>query len=659
MKPFRTILVVVAVALTIVLSGALQIGAPMSNHPRVSAQVSSSNCPSRNVFRMTLVIPPTSLNSLTFVTGSSSSYLIGMEYYSAYPIPKQDGTPFWDTAVTNSITHNSNYTVWTLNVKPGFKWSNGQNVTGQDIVDTFSNKFALNATYDFPGLASELTRGYAPNSSAAVFVLNQSDAHWAEKISWMYFSSVYPSSIINSQGPATPNLGTVVADGPFYTSNYSAGSFQMKLLRNPYYSPQPQICEMDVNFVDSLSATSTYLQSGTTDLAPVELSNALSVIKNPNIHLSFTNASGVQSLEYNVTVYPYNMTAFRQALAYGIDQSQIVANALNGLGQAGYTAEGAVSPVAAAWYNPNTVKYSFNQTMSTSLLNSIGITKGSDGVLRYPNGTAVSLTLYADTDNPSDVIAAQLVQKNLQSLGMMINTVTTSEANIIGQYSTNVNNIARTGMLLYSPGVPIFGNAWLSSQPGWDTYFAPTVPNINWEYPPNIDAQYHDNLTAIDGTDNPAQLKGYLANIQALNAQYLPTLILAYPDAILAYNTQHWTNWPSGPNSAIQFEPQFPNMTALATLQPVGASTTSSSAVLSSSSSSSLSSTGLANSTSSSSSTSQATTSVVTSSTGTSSTSTGGGGIGTGTLAAIAVVVVIIVIAGVVLAARRGRRPAP
>ncbi len=559
-----------------------------------------------------------------------------MEYYSAFPIPKLDGTPFGDTAVTDWITHNANYTQWTLNVKPGLKWSDGTNVTAQDILSTFSSSFALNSTYDFPNLEAELKNGYALNSSAAVFVLNQTDSHWAEKISWMYFSPVYPASLIRSQGPSTSNLGTNVVDGPFYAYNYSAGQFQMRMLRNSYYKPQPQVCEIDVNFVDSLAETATNLEAGTTDLAPVELSNALAVLKNPNLHLSFINASGVQSLEYNVTVYPYNMTAFRQALLYGIDENQVVSKALNGLGQIAYSAEGIVPPEASAWYNPNIKNYSFDQTMATNLLSSIGITKGSDGFMHYPNGSDVSLSLWADTDNPADVIASSIVQSDLQNLGLKISPVTTSESNIIGDFASNVGDIARTGMILFSPGVPIFGDAWLTAQPGWLTYFAPTVANINWEYPPSVDAQYQANLSGIISTADPNLLKGYLNNVQAINAQYLPTIILAYPDSVLAYSTQHWTNWPAG----IQFESEFLNMTAFAYLQPNSGTTSTTPAT----------STTSTTSTNSSQTSSQTITS--------SSTSSATGGLGSTELIGIAVgVVVIVVVVVSVLVIRRRSTP--
>ena len=41
------------------------------------------------------------------------------------------------------------------------------------------------------------------------------------------------------------------------------------------------------------------------------------------------------------------------------------------------------------------------------------------------------------------------------------------------------------------------------------------------------------NKSALDNTSDPAQVNHYLGNIQALNAQYLPVIVLNYPDNLV------------------------------------------------------------------------------------------------------------------------------
>jgi ABC-type transport system substrate-binding protein len=524
-------------------------------------------CPS-HPFRETLVSPPNSINFLTLTTGSSSVPIIFTEYSNGAGFDLPNGSIEKISAMADWIKSNSNYTMWEFNAKPGAHWSDGTPVTAQDFLATFGPNFGMNATYDFAGLHTELVKEYALNSSTAVFVLNAPDSQWWQKLRSDYYTTTYPASFVNSQGAGGANFGTDVAFGPFYVSNYTAGSFTMQMFRNQYFPITPKICEVDINFVDSLSETSTYLESGTTDFAFVEYSNAHAILAaNPNLKLYDEKGYGMTDIQYNDTVFPYNMTAFRQALAWSINQSAIVKEAFDGFGLTAYNGQGAVSPIATTLFNSNAASYGFDQSKAISLLQTIGITKGSDGFLHYKNGTAVSLNLWADTDNTADPVAAQLVASNLQSLGMKVNVQTTTAANIVGDYSSNANNI-RNAMILATINVGYAGNAFLDSLPAWDVYWLPTIPNKVWLWPASANNEWNSNVTAFQSTSNLTQDTHYLFNIEALNAQYLPSLMIAYPDKLFAVNTQYYTNYPSG--NLIYYSYVW-NWTALATISPTAA----------------------------------------------------------------------------------------
>jgi ABC-type transport system substrate-binding protein len=599
---------------------------------------SVSNAQSCPAFNMTQLGAPNSLNQLTAQT-YSAYYLLGLEYLNLIPPPSPSGILGHDDSVTDWYSANANYTQWTFNVKPGLKWSNGQTVNASDILATYSDKFALNSSYDIVGIAPEITNEYALNSSAAVFDLNVSNAHFAEQISDFAFTVVLPAQIADLGG-GYPNLGTTITDGPFYTSNYTAGQTEMTLLKNPYFSPVPNICQVHVTFIEQLSQDATYLISGTTDLAEVDYATAQSVLsQNPNIRISNEPGLAIQTLEYNVTSYPYNMTAFRQALAFGIDENAIASQVFKGYATPAFVAQG-TEPNYSSWYDPSIMKYSFNQSASMGLLNSINIKKGTDGKLQYPNGTDITLTLYADSDAPSDVLTAGIVTSDLQTLGFTVNQITTSKSNIDGDFPTNQNNIQQA-MILYTQPAVFFGDPWLSAEPGWITYWTPGVPNTHWEYPPSEDTLYQNNYTAITETDNTTQEKQLLDNIQQLNAEYLPTIVLSYPDLLFGYNTKTWTNWPTPPSSYIFYVNINWNDTAWATISPASGASTSTTT------------TGLISSTTSGSASSQ-TTSFSSSSSSSSST---GPSSSNNTLeyAAIAIIVVVIIIAGSIFALRRNR----
>lgn len=526
-------------------------------------------CPSRP-FHETLVSPPNSLNFLTLTTGSSSVPIIFTEYSNPAGFDLPNGSIESISAMTDWIKSSPNYTIWYFNAKPGAKWSNGVPVNASDFLATFGPNFGLNATYDFAGLHLEVKSEYAYNSSEAVFVLNQPDSQWWQKLRSDYYTTTYPAAFVNSQGAGGANFGTDIAYGPFYVSNYTSGSFSMTMLRNPYFPIKPSICQIDINFVDSLSETSTYLESGSTDFAFVEYSNAQAVLAaNHNLKLYDEKGYGITDVQYNDSIYPYNMTDFRQGLAWSVNQSAIVQQAYAGYGLTAYNAQGAVSPIATSLFNSNQMSYGYNPTTALNLFHNAGFTGGgsSNTPLKYPNGTDVTLNLWADTDNTADPVAAQIMATDLGNVGIKVNVQTTTAGTIVGDYSSNVGGIT-SGMILATINVAYFGNSFLDTLPGWDVYWLPTVPNHVWLSPNSANQEWLSNVTAFDSTSNVQQDNAYLSNIEALNAQYLPSLVLAYPDKLFVVNTQYYTNYPS--NNLIYYSYVW-NWTALATIQPTSA----------------------------------------------------------------------------------------
>src|ERR1700730_5465362 len=340
--------------------------------PNVTAQAS---CPANQIIHMTLFPLVASLNFLTSTT-YSGYVLSSLLYWTVYPYATNpDGSLYWNDSVTNVVTHNTNYTRWDFHVTPGLKWSNGQNVTGQDILNTYSSKYALNSSYDLVNVAPEISSSSLVNSSTAEFVLNSSDAHFAERISMMIFDNVQPPASI-AQGPGSNLFNQSVSVGPYYLGKpYTSGDFELIFYRNPYFKPQPTACELDVNLAESTSQITQYLSSGTTDVAgTIDPSSVSADLKNPFIHILDEKALNIMTLQYNVTNYPYNMTAFRQALVYGIDQSQIQMQGLFGYGTTAYNSEGIVPPNQNQLYNPSQQQYSYNTSKALALLRSIGIT---------------------------------------------------------------------------------------------------------------------------------------------------------------------------------------------------------------------------------------------------------------------------------------------
>ena len=592
---------------------------------------SSSNCTAANTLTVATDPLPNSFNLLT-AASTAPFEIASIMWKSLVPfVTDPNGTVDTTNSITNWVHHNANYTQWIFNIKGGLKWSNGQDVTSADILGTYGTQvpYVLNPLYDILNLRYEIVSDSQLNSTAAVFNLNKTDAQFPVELSTLIQIPIMPSAA-TSQGPSASLFGTNVADGPFYSTNYTSGSSQMVMLRNPYYTPQPKICKIVYDFEESTTQLTELLLSGQTDVAGYLDPSNIPAFPS-NIHLYAAPGMLITPMWYNVTSYPYNMTAFRQALAYSINYTQLVKQALNGYAVPGNTGAGTL-PSSAGLYNPNVHKYSYNPTQALSLLNSIGIKVGSDGYLQYRNGTDISLTIWTDTDNTWDLGVANMVLHDLQAIGFQGTLEVTKLGNILADDIGNKMGIRHDLIIFSDNRFP--ANPWNDAQPGWLIYSYALIPNSHWEYPPAADAQYYSNLTALEGTANTTLQAHYLNNIQMLNSEYLPNLPLVYPDWVFAYNTQHFTGWDQSQSSGSFYIPYYTNFTLLSSLQPIsGVQTTTTSASSAQASSSSTTSSG-------------STTTTTTSTASSSST----------TYLLVAVVVAVLVIIGVAAVIYR-RRP--
>ncbi|MGI0090472.1 MAG: ABC transporter substrate-binding protein, partial [Nitrososphaerales archaeon] len=319
---------------------------------------------------------PQNFNYL-IAAGDSTFFIASLEYLSLAPFPLEpNGSLDWSDSATNWITSNSNFTQWTYHIRPGLTWSNGTAVTGSDIAAWMSPAYAINPNYDITRAHTEVTGVQVVNSDTATVILNTTDAQFPNELStYFYAPMVSPTDV--AKGPSDPLFGTGIADGPWYISNYTSGDTTMTMLPNPYWpGPKPTACAIDVFFVETFSQITPFLVSGQADFAgPIAVENIAGFSSNHNIQLDTVKANQATPLWYNVTRYPYNMTEFRQALAYSINSSAIVQQALFGYAVPSNNAQGGV-PSVYPEYNQNQQQYPYNVSKALSLLHQIGFTGG-------------------------------------------------------------------------------------------------------------------------------------------------------------------------------------------------------------------------------------------------------------------------------------------
>ena len=165
--------------------------------------------------------------------------------------------------------------------------------------------------------------------------------------------------------------------------------------------------------------------------------------------VSFPNASKFTFLMITLDTeqYPYNITNFRVALANAINYSEIYSTVT---GPYGVPYVGPISP-GLPYYNPaNLPPYSYNPSLSISLLAQLGFQLNlPNGTTINPNGPVYSPTLYYANDDPAELKIAQEMQVMFLQIGLDLNLSPLTDAQYFASISQPGTASGYPGMLMW------------------------------------------------------------------------------------------------------------------------------------------------------------------------------------------------------------------
>jgi len=304
---------------------------------------------------------------------------------------------------------------WTLFLRQGIHFSNGQELTTDDLLFNFSQ-----------WLDSRL-------ESALVGVMNYLDLNGLEKLDDYTLvchlnkpTIVLPEHLYHYAALVVPHTfeGDLVRQ-PVGTGAFTLTEFlveeRCRLRRRPGYwrkdaygADLPYLDEIVLWQIDDPIARLGTLRSGQADVIvepPVTVWEALK--DDPHLDVTSTSTAATRVLRMRVDQPPWNDNRVRQALKYCHDRSRILAEALHGQGDIGTASH--VAPAQPEYFELD--PYLFDPPHSKALLVEAG----------YPDGLQVELVVAKEW--PESLAYAQILQEDARAGGFAIQlkTVTASE----------------------------------------------------------------------------------------------------------------------------------------------------------------------------------------------------------------------------------------
>ena len=307
---------------------------------------------------------------------------------------------------------------YTLNLAKGVLWHDGQPFTSADVKFTFEKVLLLYHSRTKAGLENALDGIDTPNDNTVVFRFKQPYAPLLRRLDVVEAAilpmHIYQGTDVQNNPANTSPIGT----GPFKFKEYVKGD-HITLVRNDKYFKQglPYLDQVIFKVIPTSTAADQALQKGEVDyITGVNAPDIAALQADKNVALVKAPAGPggsfcIDTMIFNMRKAPFNKLEVRQAFAYGINRQQILEQVQFNQGRI------ATGPIASSmsWaYNPNVMKYAFDQTKAADLLDTAGYPKGTDG--KRLSVVFVNATSFAKT--------AEVVRENMGRIGVDVQLAT-------------------------------------------------------------------------------------------------------------------------------------------------------------------------------------------------------------------------------------------
>ncbi len=339
----------------------------------------------------------------------------------------------------------SDLKTWTIHMRKGLVWSDGQPYDARDVDYTWRTwtnpKFGAGSTVglnliqsaevssDNLSITFHLSRPFAPFIADA----------WMDGLSAPlpahHFQSMAPDAISKSPD----NLNPSVVSGPFMMKESKPGD-HYTVVRNPKYylasQGYPYLDSIVFRVVPDQNTILKDLQAGTIDSSWfLDVSKAPAYQKLSNYTLSYAHNTGnfeAIYINFNNKILSGNPEV-RQAMAMAIDHNALITTARRGFAQPLCTDHG---PPVHPGYQPDAPCPKFDPAAANQLLDSHGWKKGPDGI-RSKNGQKLVFQYSTTANNLWREDDELILQQNFQAIGIKINVQNYPASTFFGTFLTS------------------------------------------------------------------------------------------------------------------------------------------------------------------------------------------------------------------------------
>ena len=424
---------------------------------------------------------------------------------------------------------------YTITLKPGLVWQDGEELTAQDVAFTIGY-FQENLLGRFSTSANKVATAEATDDRTVVLTLEAPDSTFVQTA--LADIPILPEHVwsqIADPQTTQENMGS----GPYVLVEYRPDQFY-RLAENPnFWGPEPAFDAIIAPIIRDQTATFQALLTGAIDAAVRNVPPELVEQFTGRDEIEIAQGPGFAStiLIMDVTQGALANREVRQVAAGLIDYERLVDTLLLGYATAG--TPGFMHP-ASVFANPETQEYqALTPAQAQARLEELGFSRGADGVYVGADGNRLEFEFLAPSNNPIRLRAAELIAQDLNAGGFDV-TVRSIENEALVQRAWpdfDVSQGRDYQMSMFGWSAPVNGQANLRGLLHSD----PTVGVLNLSGYSNPEVDLLVDQASVETDD--AQRAQLLREIQEILAQDLPLITLFYQDGIYAYRPAAFDDW--------------------------------------------------------------------------------------------------------------------
>lgn len=320
--------------------------------------------------------------------------------------------------LAESLNLSADGKTYTVTLPPNLKWSDGTDLTANDVLYTFET--AADASYQSPiqGLYKNVTVT-APDAQTVVFTLPAAYYPFPRSLTL----GLLPADHWQDQTPQTFALAELnikpIGNGPYkfhtVTKDRSGNIRGFSFVRNTNFAgAAPLIDKIVVKvYPEPISALQAFIDNSVDSLGGIAAGDLATVTKKHRVaRLGLSQLTGVF---FNQKTNPaLKIKEVRQALAMAIDRPALINTAFQGVGR---PADGPLLP-GQPGYAADVKRFGLDITQANAILEQAGWVIGDNGVrAKAKQELAFALTT---VDEPTYVAAAQQIAAAWQTIGAKV-----------------------------------------------------------------------------------------------------------------------------------------------------------------------------------------------------------------------------------------------